>query len=88
MELPNLDAGLEARLTFACADFLPELRGRGLPTGSPAAIMISAAAMGAVDLIKKLPALNKVGGPPENKVSQVRRAGGLEKLLCVHTFAS
>jgi hypothetical protein len=59
-ELPASRGGLEAQLLAACKDFLPEVQGRGQPAGSPAVIMISPAAMGAVNLIKQLPTLNKV----------------------------
>ena len=37
-----------------------ELEGRGLPNGSPSALMICAAAMGCISMIRKLAELNKV----------------------------
>lgn len=64
VQLPTSEGGFEAQLQAACADFLPEIMGHGLPAGSPAVIMISPAAMGAVKLIKKLPGLNKVCHTP------------------------
>ena len=36
-----------------------ELEGRGLPNGSPAALIICAAAMSCVHIMKKLPRLSK-----------------------------
>ena len=37
-----------------------ELEGRGLPNGSPSALIICVAAMGCLSMIKKMPELNKV----------------------------
>ena len=51
---------LEERLQSIAADSRGVLQGQGLPNGSPAALVICAAAMGCVHLMKKLPGLNKV----------------------------
>ena len=51
---------LEQRLQSMTADSRGELEGRGLPNGSPAVLIICAAAMSCVNIGKKLPNLNKV----------------------------
>jgi len=51
---------LEQRLQSMAADSRGELEGRGLPNGSPAVLIICAAAMSCVNISKKLPKLNKV----------------------------
>lgn len=55
------EGSLEARLSAATAEYLPQLRGKTLPTGSPAVVIVTPAAMDAVHLIRKLPTFNKVG---------------------------
>lgn len=45
------------------ADYRDELQGKGLPSGSPAVLVICAAAMSCVHLMKKLPNLNKARCP-------------------------
>ena len=50
---------LEERLQSIAADYRDELQGKGLPSGSPAVLVICAAAMSCVHLMKKLPNLNK-----------------------------
>ncbi len=59
MALPA-EGSFEERLKAAAGEAAPQLTARGLPHGSPAAILVSSAAMGAVGLIKMLPGLNKV----------------------------
>lgn len=51
---------LEQRLQSMAADSRGELERRGLPTGSPAVLIICAAAMSCVNISKKLPNLNRV----------------------------
>ncbi len=50
---------LEERLQSVAADYRDELQGKRLPCGSPAALIICAAAMSCVHLMKKLPNLNQ-----------------------------
>ena len=57
------EGSFEERLKAATGEAASQLTGRGLPPGSPAAILVSSAAMGAVSLIKFLPGLNKVRLP-------------------------
>ena len=51
---------LEQRLKSMAADSRGELEGTGLPNGSPAVLIICAAAMSCVNISKKLPNVNKV----------------------------
>ncbi len=51
---------LEERLQNIAADFREELHGKGLPNGSPAALILCAAAMSCVHMMRKLPNLNQV----------------------------
>ena len=60
MELPY-KLPLEAQLVQACQTWSDALRGVGLPTGSPAVMIVCAAAMDVVKRIRELPALNAVG---------------------------
>ncbi|EIE21356.1 hypothetical protein COCSUDRAFT_56575 [Coccomyxa subellipsoidea C-169] len=53
------EGSFEERLKAAAGEAALQLTARGLPHGSPAAILVSSAAMGAVGLIKMLPGLNK-----------------------------
>lgn len=61
------EGSLEARLSAAAAEYLPQLRGKALPggkalpPGSPAVVIVVPAAMDAVHLIRKLATFNKVG---------------------------
>ncbi len=50
---------LEESIRSIAGKHAAELEGRGMPNGSPAALMICAAAMSCVHMIKKLPRLNK-----------------------------
>ena len=52
--------GLEESLRRVAGDHKEELEGRGLPNGSPSALMICAAAMGCIGMIRKMAVLNKV----------------------------
>ncbi|CAL8463198.1 g2732 [Coccomyxa elongata] len=54
------EGSFEDWLKLAAGSSAAQLAGEGLPPGSPAAILVSSAAMGAVGLIKLLPGLNKV----------------------------
>ena len=51
---------LEERLQSIAADYRDELRGKRLPCGSPVALVVCAAAMSCVHIMKKLPNLNQV----------------------------
>ena len=66
------DEVLEERVQSIAADFREELQGRGLPNGSPAALIICAAAMSCVHIMKKLPNLNKVTATPAHPPSRAR----------------
>ena len=55
---------LEERLRSIAADYRDELQGKRFPCGSPAALVICAAAMSCVHIMKKLPNLNQVRGFP------------------------
>ena len=59
MELPH-GASLEAQLLQTCKTWSDALKGIGLPNGSPAVVIVCAAAMGVVTRIKELPTLNAV----------------------------
>ena len=52
--------GLEESLRRIAGGHKGELEGRGLPNGSPSALMVCAAAMGCISIIRKLAELNKV----------------------------
>ena len=51
---------LEQSLRRLAGDYQDELEGRKLPNGSPSALMICAAAMGCISMIRKMAELNKV----------------------------
>ena len=59
LALPR-EAPLEAQLSHVCRPCMDELRGKGLPKGSPAVVIVCPAAMDAVRRIRELPTFNKV----------------------------
>ena len=60
MAVIGKSGSLEESLRRVAGEHKDELEGRGLPNGSPSALIICVAAMGCLSMIKKMPELNKV----------------------------
>ena len=60
MAVIGKSGSLEESLRRVAGEHKDELEGRGLPNGSPSALIICVAAMGCLSMIKKMPELNQV----------------------------